>query len=329
MKTFSDERIYKMATPVVFANPRVFSYYKKALKLDRFQYTTIKNFETTSHNSLNIFPAWEEEFDINIGKPTKETGAFALKSLAIACKALQDNQIDALVTAPINKHMVQQNEKDFSGQTEFLQQYFKSENNLMFMTSDLLKVGLVTNHKSIKDVAASITEDLILKKIKLMHQSLMYDFGISKPKIAVLALNPHAGDKGTIGSEEIDIIYPAVLQARAENMLVFGPYAADGFFGSGNYAGFDGILAMYHDQGLIPFKLMAQENGINFTAGMDIIRTSPDHGTAEDIAGKGVADETSFRNAIYAAIDIYNNRAEYEQNHSNPLTEFTEHQEDR
>lgn len=329
MKIFSDDRLYKQFTPIVFGNPRVFSYYKKSMDLEKFQYSSIKNYQHLSHNSLNIMPVWNEEFSINPGQPSEETGKYALMSLQAACEALKEKQIDVLVTAPINKNVIQSEAFNVAGHTEYLQNYFGAQDNLMFMVSDTLRVGLVTNHVPISQVAQKITKELVLRKINLMHQSLQEDFGIDKPKIAVLGLNPHAGDNGLIGKEELEQIFPAVEEARKNNMVVFGPYPADGFFGSTNYRKFDGILAMYHDQGLIPFKYIAREEGVNFTAGLNIVRTSPDHGTAEAIAGKGIADETSLRNAIYKAIDIYNNRLEYAAMRSNPLKKLAKIEDER
>ncbi|HQG38918.1 MAG TPA: 4-hydroxythreonine-4-phosphate dehydrogenase PdxA, partial [Chitinophagales bacterium] len=253
------------------------------------------------------------------GTPTDITGSYALKSLEAACEALKNKQIDVLVTAPINKKVIHSYKFPFAGHTEYLMTQFEAKENLMFMVSDNLRVGLVTNHLPIKEVAANITKEKIIRKLQLMETSLREDFGIDKPRIAVLALNPHAGDFGVIGKEETDIILPAIKEVKDKGMVVFGPYPADGFFGSCNYNKFDGILAMYHDQGLIPFKHIAGEEGTNFTAGLNIVRTSPDHGTAEDIAGKGIADETSFRKAIYMAVDIFNQRNNLSEMRANPL----------
>ncbi|MBK9328965.1 MAG: 4-hydroxythreonine-4-phosphate dehydrogenase PdxA [Sphingobacteriales bacterium] len=319
MKTFQDDLIYKHFTPILFGNPRVLSYYKKMLNFDRFQYSSVKGYNNLSHNALNIIPVWEEEFAINPGTPTEITGNYALKSLQAACEALKNRQVDVLVTSPINKKVMHSEQFPYAGHTEYLMNYFGAKDNLMFMVAEDLRVGLVTNHSALKDVASKISKEKILRKLQIMNTSLKLDFGIDQPRIAVLGLNPHAGDGGVIGNEEVNVILPAVKEAKDSGMTVFGPYPADGFFASGNYKKFDAILAMYHDQGLIPFKYIAGEDGTNFTAGLDIVRTSPDHGTAEDIAGKGVADETSFRKAIYAAIDIYNMRNNYTDMRSNPL----------
>lgn len=319
MKTFSDDQIYKHFTPILYGNPRVLSFYKKMLNIEKFQYSSIKNYQNITHNSLNIIPVWEEEFAIVPGTPTEITGNYALKSLQAACEALKNKQIDVLVTSPINKKFIHSDKFPFAGHTEYLMNFFEAKDNLMFMVSEDLRVGLVTNHHAIKDVASKISKEKIIKKIQLMNTSLTEDFGIDKPRIAVLGLNPHAGDGGLIGNEEVNVILPAIQEAKNMGITVFGPYPADGFFASCNYKKFDGILAMYHDQGLIPFKYIAGEDGTNFTAGLNIVRTSPDHGTAEDIAGKGIADETSFRKAIYAAIDIFNERQNFADMRSNPL----------
>lgn len=319
MKTFADEQLYKHFIPILYGNPRVLSYYKKMLNIDKFQYSSVKGYNNLSHNSLNIIPVWEEEFQITPGAPTDITGNYALKSLQAACEALKSKQIDVLVTSPINKKVMHSEQFPYAGHTEYLMNFFGAKDNLMFMVAEDLRVGLVTNHSAIKDVASKISKEKIVRKLQLMNASLIQDFGIDKPRIAVLGLNPHAGDGGVIGNEEVNIILPAVQEAKNSGITVFGPYAADGFFASCNYKKFDGILAMYHDQGLIPFKYIAAEDGTNYTAGLEVVRTSPDHGTAEDIAGKGIADETSFRKAIYTAIDIYNFRNGYTEMRENPL----------
>ncbi|MCB0512289.1 MAG: 4-hydroxythreonine-4-phosphate dehydrogenase PdxA [Bacteroidetes bacterium] len=330
MKTFSDDRLFKQFTPIVFGNPRVFSFYKKALNIEKFQYASIKDYKNLSHNSINIVPVWEDEFAISPGQPSSETGKFAFLSLKAACEALKNGDIDVLVTAPINKNVIQSAEFNNTGHTEYLQKFFGAKDNLMFLVADDIKVGLVTNHEPISEVAKNITKEKIQRKIQLINKSLQEDFGIDKPKVAVLGLNPHAGDKGLVGQEELDIIFPAVKEMRdQQNIIAFGPYPADGFFASDNWTKFDAILAMYHDQGLIPFKYIAGAEGVNFTAGLSVVRTSPDHGTAENIAGKGVADETSFRNAIYKAVDIFNNRLNYAEMRSNPLKKLAKFEEER
>ena len=319
MKTFMDDRIFQHCTPVLFANPKVIGFYRKVLDIDDIKYSTIRNYDHLASNSLNISLAWEEEFAIEPGSPSPETGKYALKSLDAAVSALKNNQVDVLVTAPINKHVIQQSEFQYPGHTEYLQNAFERKESLMFMVSDDLKIGVVTGHVPLSEVSARISTEAIVAKLKIMDQSLKEDFGIDKPKIAVLGLNPHAGDNGTLGEEEQELIVPAVSEAKKAAILVNGPYAADGFFGNCRHLAFDGILAMYHDQGLIPFKYLAGESGINFTAGLPIVRTSPDHGTAEDIAGKGKASPESFRQAIYSALDIHREQVDYSQRNSNPL----------
>ncbi len=319
IKTFLDERMFKLMVPVVFGNSRVFSFYKKQLNIEKFQYNSVRNFQQLSHNSLNILPVWEEEVVIEPGKPDATTGKLALQSLKAACDALKNGDIDVLVTAPINKKHIHSDEFPFSGHTSYLLHELGGEEVLMFMVSDNIRVGLVTEHLPIKEVSSAISKEQILSKLKLMQQSLIRDFGIDKPKIAVLGLNPHAGDEGLIGQEEQEVILPAIRQAMQEGILCFGPYPADGFFGKGHHEGFDAVLAMFHDQGLIPFKSLSIDTGTNFTAGLKYVRTSPDHGTAEDIAGKDLADAESFRVAVFKAIDIFHARLEYDDRNANPV----------
>lgn len=329
IKTFEDDRLFKLFTPVLYGNTKVISFYRKALEVEKLQYNSVKDINHLSHNSINIVTAWEEDVEIEPGRPNETTGRLALKSLEMATDALQAGEIDVLVTAPINKNFIHSEEFPFSGHTPYLQQKLESEDVLMFMVSENIKVGLVTEHVPLKDVHQFITEEAILKKLRLMNESLVKDYGIDKPKIAVLGLNPHAGDDGLIGKEDMEIIYPAVKSAREEDMIVFGPYPADGFFARSMHDKFDAVLAMYHDQGLIPFKSLSLGHGVNYTAGMKYVRTSPDHGTAENIVGKGVADEASFRQAIFDAIDIYRNRLEYEERNANPLPKYAQFKEER
>jgi 4-hydroxythreonine-4-phosphate dehydrogenase len=319
IKTFMDDRVFKQCTPVLFGSPKVIGYYRKVLDIDNIKYSTIRNFDHLSTNSLNISLAWEEEFSIEPGKPNEETGKFALKSLEAAVSALKNNNIDVLVTAPINKYAIQQGDFSYPGHTEFFQHEFELKDSLMFMVSDKLKIGVVTGHIPVREVADSITQEMISSKIRIMDQSLKEDFGVEKPKIAVLGLNPHAGDNGSLGMEESEMIAPAVAGARKSGILVNGPYPADGFFGACHHLAFDGILAMYHDQGLVPFKYLAGDTGVNYTAGLPAVRTSPDHGTAEDIAGKGKASPESFRNAIFMALDIHRARLDHMERNTNPL----------
>ncbi|NPA42586.1 MAG: 4-hydroxythreonine-4-phosphate dehydrogenase PdxA [Chlorobi bacterium] len=311
LKTFSDPRIYEFCTPVVFGSTKVLSYYRKALglKIDIFGIT---KFFQMAPGRLNVLNIWKEVINIQMGKPDPVIGKYAVDSFKRAVNALKEGHIDVLVTAPINKATVQSEDFDFPGHTDYLAQVLGGE-ALMMMISDEMKVALVTDHLPLRLVNTQITEDRIYRKARTLIESLKKDFHIEKPKIAVLGLNPHAGDRGLLGREDTDIILPAVNRLQEEGEYVFGPYAADGFFGSGAYSEFDGILAMYHDQGLIPFKMSSFGKGVNFTAGLPKIRTSPDHGTAYELTGKGIADESSFRQAVYAAIDIFKRRQESEQ----------------
>ncbi|MCO5248278.1 MAG: 4-hydroxythreonine-4-phosphate dehydrogenase PdxA [Chitinophagales bacterium] len=319
MKTFIDDRMFKLFTPILFGNAKVLSFYKKELNIDKIQYNTVKSIQQLSHNSLNIVQVWDEDVEIKPGKPDKKTGELALKSLQGAVQALKDGDIDVLVTAPINKNYIHSAEFPFSGHTSYLEKEFGDHQSLMFMVSENLRVGLVTEHVPVKEISEHISKEAIVKKLGLIERSLIEDFGIDRPKIAVLGLNPHKGDDGLLGTEEIDIITPAIKEVREKETLVFGPYSADGFFAKETYKLFDATLAMYHDQGLIPFKSLCVGSGTNYTAGLSIVRTSPDHGTAENIAGKDKADESSFRDAIFCAIDIYRNREDYKERNADPL----------
>jgi len=317
IKTLSDNRINDFCCPVVYGSPKVLSYWKNVLGAKDFNLNYIKSVEQANPKKSNLVVCWEEEVEIKIGEANQTGGKYAFKSLEMAVKDLKEGKLNALVTAPLNKNMVNNELLPFKGHTEYLAQQANAHDYIMFLVSNDLKVGLVTGHVPLKEVSSKLSKDLILKKIKLMSDSLKNDFGINKPKIAVLGLNPHAGDAGLLGSEEKDIIEPAVKSAQDEGIIVYGPYPADGFFGSKQFTKFDAVLAMYHDQGLIPFKYFAFEDGVNYTAGLPFIRTSPDHGTAYNIAGKNIADESSMRNALFAAIDLYytrNNIAEWKEN---------------
>ncbi len=319
LKSLLDNRILELCTPIVYGSNRLFNYHKKALDIQNFGFNKINSASEASHKLPNMISCWSDDVNVELGSVSMEAGKYAFISLEKATEDLINKEIDVLVTAPINKDNIQSDEFNFPGHTEYLMQKDESEDVLMFMVSDVARIGMVTGHIPLKEVSKKITTEGIFKKIILMQKSLMEDFGIRKPRIAVLGLNPHAGDNGLLGDEEEKIIIPAVNQAKHIDILAFGPYAADGFFGSGNFKNFDGILAMYHDQGLIPSKLLSFGNGINFTAGLKIIRTSPDHGTAYEIAGKNMADESSFRNAIYKAIEIHKNRAQHAEITKNPL----------
>lgn len=325
IKTFSDNRMMEWCTPVIFGSNKVINFYKKTLPETNFSFNITKDFTKINPKQLNVFPVWEEDVDIQPGQLNEVGGKYGVMSLQAAVKALQEKNIDALVTAPLHKYAMQSSEFSFTGHTPYLKEVFKSEDVLMLMTAENMKVALLTEHVAIAEVVKSITKELIIKKINLLKNSLKKDFCIDRPKIAVLGLNPHAGDEGLVGKEEKEIIRPAVLESKKNDAVVMGPYPADAFFARGNHEKFDAVLAMYHDQGLIPFKSLAIGEGTNFTAGLPVIRTSPDHGTAFDIAGKNLADESSFRVAIYTAIDIFNNRAGIAEMKKNPMRKMSVH----
>ena len=317
LKTFEDKRMLDFCTPVLFGATKVISYHKKALEIE-LPVHGIAEISQLNHSKINVLNIWKEEVSVVLGQATKTSGAYAAKSLEEAVKHLKEGSIDVLVTAPINKETIQSENFNFPGHTEYLEANLEG-NSLMILMTDQLKIGLITGHIPISDVAAAITPAIIKEKVATMHASLISDFGITKPKIAVLALNPHCGDKGVIGKEDDEIIKPTIDEIAASGKLVFGPYAADGFFGSETYKQFDGVLATYHDQGLAPFKALSFGNGVNFTAGLNEIRTSPDHGTGLDIAGKNSANPSSFKEALFAAIAIFKTRSEYNILTKNPL----------
>jgi 4-hydroxythreonine-4-phosphate dehydrogenase len=319
IKTFLDPQIFDICTPVVFGSQKTASFHRKALNIEDFSFHPIKDVSEINHKRANIINVYEDEPVVELGKQTPVGGSYAFKSLEAAAYALAQNKIDVLVTAPINKENIQSEDFKFPGHTEYLDDRFGDGNSLMFLVSDTLRVAVVTGHIPVTQVAQALNPEKILKKIQVLHKSLMQDFQVRKPKIAVLGLNPHAGDNGVIGNEELNIIIPAIKKAKDEGMLVYGPYPADGFFGNGTYKQFDAVLAMYHDQGLIPFKTISFNSGVNFTAGLPVVRTSPDHGTAYDIAGKNLASEESFRKALYTAIDIYKTRKMHAELNANPL----------
>jgi 4-hydroxythreonine-4-phosphate dehydrogenase len=308
IKALSDHRIFNIATPVVYGSAKVISYYKKTLGIEEFNYTQVRSKGQFAPKSINIVNCWEDGLEINPGKPSRESGKAAFTALNQACEELKEGMIDALVTGPIDKNTIHSDEFPFKGHTEFLTKFFGATESLMFMVSDTLRVGLVTEHLPVKEISAHITQERIESKLKLMEISLRKDFCVNKPRIAILGLNPHAGDGGLIGTEEEQILKPLISDQKNKGKLIFGPFAADGFFATGNHTKYDAILAMYHDQGLIPFKSIAFEDGVNFTAGLSVVRTSPDHGTGYGIAGKNQADESSLRAAIYSAADIFRNR---------------------
>lgn len=310
IKALADNRMLSIITPVIYGSAKVISFYKKIMNIEEFNYSQVKNKGQFAPRMINVVNCWEDVIEINPGKQSRESGKAAYIALKQACDELKEGLLDGLVTAPIDKNSIHSDEFPFKGHTEFLTKYFNSSESLMFMVSDTLRVGLVTEHVALKDVSSLITKEKLEAKLQLMEASLRKDFGITKPKIAVLGLNPHAGDGGLIGQEDDQVIRPVINDFRNKGKLVSGPFPADGFFASSQYTKFDGILAMYHDQGLIPFKSIAFDNGVNFTAGIPVVRTSPDHGTAYAIAGKNQADETSLREAIYRAGDIFKQRTE-------------------
>ncbi|MBN7816064.1 4-hydroxythreonine-4-phosphate dehydrogenase PdxA [Algoriphagus pacificus] len=304
IKALTDNRIFKSFTPLIYGHGKAISFYKKALSIDDFNFVQIKSLDEVQHKRVNVINVMEECPDVIPGVETQEAGKMALAALSQAVEDLKSGQIQALVTAPVNKNNINSEELHFVGHTEFITEAVGAKDSLMLMVSDQLRVGLVTGHIPLAKVPEAVTKERILKKAKLLLDSLEKDFGINKPKIAILGLNPHAGEDGLLGKEEEEIIKPAIRELKDQNKMVFGPYPSDGFFGMMHQTKFDGILAMYHDQGLIPFKSIAFSSGVNYTAGLPVIRTSPDHGTAYNIAGKNLADEGSMRAAIFLAADI-------------------------
>lgn len=323
IKTFSDNRILEQCTPVIFASNKAINFYKKSMPDQHFSYQSTKEFSRLNHKQINLFTCWEEEVEINPGQLTETGGKYAVLSLQTAVAALKQKQIDGLVTAPIHKKNIQSADFNYTGHTPYLKAMFGGNDVAMMLCAGNFRVALLTEHIPVAEVAKHITKEKIVSKLNIIQQSLQKDFGIDKPRIAVLGLNPHAGDEGLIGNEEETIIRPAIKEAKNNNMLVVGPYSADAFFARRSFDKFDAVLAMYHDQGLIPFKTLASGEGVNYTAGLPEVRTSPDHGVAFDIAGKDKADASSFITAIFECIDIINRRSEYEQNRKNPLKKMT------
>lgn len=318
-KTFENTEMFEICTPIVYGSPKVAAYHRKALEME-IQYNAIESADEAQNGKLNIINCNDDEVHIELGTNTAEAGIAAFEALDRAVKDYQEGKIDVIVTAPINKSTIQSDEFNFPGHTEFLQERCgEGAKALMILCSGDMRVAVATSHMALKDIPAAITPELLEEKLTLLNQSLIEDFNIDAPKIAVLSLNPHSGDNGLLGSEEIEVISPTIRKMNDGGIFCYGPFAADGFMGSGKYTSFDAILAMYHDQGLTPLKALAMNDGVNFTAGLPIIRTSPAHGVAYDIAGKGEADENSFRQAIYAAIDIMRNRRFYEKARRNPL----------
>ncbi|RYD55093.1 MAG: 4-hydroxythreonine-4-phosphate dehydrogenase PdxA [Sphingobacteriales bacterium] len=320
IKTFSDNRLLELCTPVVFASNKVINFYRKLVPTEHpFNFTNTKDLTKLNPKQVNIFNCWEEEVPLQPGTLTEHGGKYAVRSLMVATQCLKDGELDALVTAPIHKSNTQLPDFPYTGHTPFLKDKFGAKDVLMLLYQGNLRVALVTEHIPVANVASVLTKELLLSKIQMLRESLIKDFGIDKPKIAVMGLNPHAGDGGKIGNEELTVIKPVLDQLQQQGQLVFGPYSADAFFARHSYNSFDAVLAMYHDQGLVPFKTIAHGEGVNYTAGLPVIRTSPDHGTAFDIAGKNEADPSSFREAIYQAIDLLRQRKEHALYTANPM----------
>jgi len=313
IKTFLDTRMYELCTPTVYSHSKTAGNYRKEIGIHDFSFNMISSHDKSNAKKVNLISVVGDVVELDIGNVTDVAGALAYKSLTSATDALASNHADVLITAPINKTNIPWETEDIKGHTEYLAHYANEDHPLMLMVHNKLRVGVVTGHVPLKDVASVLTKDKIMTTLEVFQKSLTQDFSIHQPKIAVLGLNPHAGDEGVIGKEESDIIIPAIEAFNADGGVALGPFPSDGFFGSGQYKKFDGVLAMYHDQGLIPFKTISNNEGVNFTAGLPIVRTSPDHGTAFDIAGKNMADPTSFRNAVYLALDIYRNRKNYRE----------------
>lgn len=310
IKALTDPRMLTLVTPVIYGSSRVLSFYKKHLNIEEFSYSQVKNKGQFTPRQINVVNCWEEAIEIQPGKQSRETGKASLAALKQACEELREGLIDAMVTAPVDKHSIHSEEFPFKGHTEFLTEFYGQKESLMFMVSDSMKIALVTEHISLSEVPAAVTRERIESKLQLLEKSLKKDFGIAKPRIALLALNPHAGDGGLMGSEDEQIIKPVIQELKNKGKLLFGPFPADGFFGAYIHEKYDAVLAMYHDQGLIPFKSACFDKGVNFTAGLPVVRTSPDHGTGYAIAGKNQASEASMREAIYLACDIFKRRSE-------------------
>jgi 4-hydroxythreonine-4-phosphate dehydrogenase len=319
IKSLADSRMLELCTPVIFASNKSVNFYRKSLPDINFQYQSLREFSRLNPKMINVFNCWEEEVAMAPGQLTEAGGSYARLSLLAATEALKNGDIDALVTAPIHKSNVQGEGFNHTGHTPFLKEYFGAGEVVMLMVAANMRIALLTEHVAVKDLAPYITKENIVSKLKVLNSALQRDFGIDKPRLAVLALNPHAGDEGLIGKEEIEIIKPAVVAAKSSGIMVFGPYSADAFFARGQHERFDAVLAMYHDQGLIPFKSLSVGEGINYTAGLPVVRTSPDHGTGLNIAGQGIADEGSFRAAVWMACDIKRNREHYREVMANPL----------
>jgi len=321
IKTLMDQRILEICTPIIYGSPKVAAYHRKALNIDNFTPTGIMSPDEARGKKTYIINCVDENIRVELGKSTESAGIASYVALKAATDDLESGRLDALVTGPVNKHNIQHSEFNYSGHTEYLQARFNANEVMMLMVSDLFKVGLVAGHVPISALSTFITETLIVDKLQILARSLLTDFGIRNPRIAVLGLNPHAGDNGVLGNEEQEVIIPAIEKAKQKGITALGPYAADGFFGAGRFSRFDAVLAMYHDQGLAPFKALNMESGVNYTAGLPVVRTSPAHGTAFELAGKNEASPSSFRNALYLAIDVARSRKLYDEISRDPLSE--------
>jgi len=319
IKTLMNNLINDICVPVVYGSPKVAAYHRKALNIANFSFNNIRSAEDANPRKANMINCLDDNVRVELGKATSQGGEAALISLERATEDLKNGRIDVLITAPIDKNNIQSEKFHFKGHTEYLRSKAGAEDVLMFMISENMRIGFATGHVPLRKVPEVITTNLLISKIRLMHNSLIMDFGIRKPQIAVLGLNPHAGDNSLLGAEEAEVIIPAIKQTEKEGILAFGPFPADGFFGAGSFTKFDGILSMYHDQGLSPFKALSFDSGVNYTAGLSFIRTSPVHGTAFAIAGKGEASENSFRQAIYLACSIFRNRQMHNEISKNQL----------
>lgn len=329
LKTFADPTIFELCTPIVYGSPKIMTYHRKALELPTM-FTVVDNAADAQEGRLNVVNCNDDEVKVELGQPSADAGRAALQALERAVEDYKKGVWDVLVTAPIDKKTIQSDTFRFNGHTEYIEERLgEGKKALMILAKDDLRIALATGHSAVSEVAATLSQELLKEKIAAFREALKTDFALANPRIAVLALNPHAGDDGLLGAEEQNIIAPAIAEMRSQGVLCYGPYSSDGFFGAGSFTHFDGVLAMYHDQGLIPFKLLAMDEGVNYTAGLPVVRTSPDHGTAYDIAGKNLASEQSFRSALYLALDVYRHRHNEAAIHRNPLKKlFTDKRDD-
>jgi len=322
LKAFNDARLLEICTPILYGSSKVAAYHRKALNMEGPHFNNIRHAKDANQNKLYLVNCLDDNVRVELGKCTQQAGEAAFTALEKATLDIVEGHIDVLVTAPINKKNIQSEKFNFAGHTEYLQEKFRSTGSLMLMANDLIRIGVVAGHVPINELHGFITQEQIVKKLKILNNALKTDYGIRKPRIAVLGLNPHAGDEGVIGDEEQQTIIPALEKAKSANIMAMGPFPADGFFGSGAFKKYDAVLGMYHDQGLIPFKLLTTDGGVNYTAGLPFVRTSPAHGTAYEIAGKNQASADSFRKALYMACDIFKQRQSYDELTKNPLKSY-------